>query len=462
MKQLRKRNRTAGHQLFRPLCASSTLHLLLVLLLSIPPNFDAVSDGNTRLDLFWFVSAPPPPAAGTALPPASKQQAGDDLQESGAVPQPRDDLDPLPAPVQVQVETAAQKAIVVATVMPALFKKPSPAAAHVPVTEKWKGAAAAGPVVRQTVQAIVSEGHSAAALVALDRPAIEQATSPLPKRVQPAPVQEEVVAVDKKGELPFPEKPAAKRLTDQANPPSAAALPAVAMPAAAGTRAEMVQPKPAVAQPKPTVNRAVADPGKAPAAKVGAAAEQSPRQSVSPATATRPTGAPAVSAKVREASAVPIPSLHGDLKMIITGDSDVKLSVVFREYPKTRRKKAQSRAEAHRRQRVTPVVAKTGKERKEAVIETAQEGIYTFSAEAENGEPVAASFTLKVFENGPHPKVAVIGARTVAGKTVVTRVLMPEGILWDDDAAFTGIVEDAESTTKFNARTGLAWKEYND
>ena len=39
---------------------------------------------------------------------------------------------------------------------------------------------------------------------------------------------------------------------------------------------------------------------------------------------------------------------------------------------------------------------------------------------------------------------------------------MPEAILWDDDASFTGSLEDSESTTKFNAQTGLYWKEYDN
>ena len=37
-----------------------------------------------------------------------------------------------------------------------------------------------------------------------------------------------------------------------------------------------------------------------------------------------------------------------------------------------------------------------------------------------------------------------------------------EAILWDDESAFSGSMPDSNSVTKFNAATGLAWKEYAD
>jgi len=39
---------------------------------------------------------------------------------------------------------------------------------------------------------------------------------------------------------------------------------------------------------------------------------------------------------------------------------------------------------------------------------------------------------------------------------------MPDAILWDDESAFSGSMEDSNSVTKFNSETGLVWKEYND
>jgi len=161
-------------------------------------------------------------------------------------------------------------------------------------------------------------------------------------------------------------------------------------------------------------------------------------------------------------SGMVIPSLHGDLKMLVRTQSGVRLSVTFREYPKARREKTPSRAEAKRERSVVPLFARRKDQTREAVIETAGEGIYIFSAEAEHGAPATATFTLKIYEAGAREKTARIGRRSVSGKKVIAKVLMPEGILWDDDTAFTGSIEDSDSTTKFNSETGLYWKEYND
>lgn len=174
------------------------------------------------------------------------------------------------------------------------------------------------------------------------------------------------------------------------------------------------------------------------------------------------TVAPKASEQSSEPKGLIIPSLYGDLKMVFSGRTDLQVSVFFREYPKNRRNRVQTRAEAKRGKRMLPVVAQTRHDTAEAVIETAQEGIYTFSAESQQGDTVKATFTLKLFEGSTREKIAVIGSRLVAGKTVLVKVLMPEGILWDDNTAFTGSLEDSNSTTKFNAHSELYWKEYKD
>ncbi|HJV35008.1 MAG TPA: hypothetical protein VJ604_08065 [Geomonas sp.] len=175
----------------------------------------------------------------------------------------------------------------------------------------------------------------------------------------------------------------------------------------------------------------------------------------------RTTAPPVSSAPYPEARGTSLPSLHGDLKLVMVGAGNVKLSVSFREYPKARRNKAQSRGEARRQEKVVPLIAQTGEGKREAVIETAREGIYLFMVEAENGEPASATFTVTFFEKGSRGRTATLGTRTVNERSVLTRILMPDAIVWEDDSAFTAIVRDAESTTKFNTRTGMQWKEYN-
>ena len=140
----------------------------------------------------------------------------------------------------------------------------------------------------------------------------------------------------------------------------------------------------------------------------------------------------------------------------------MKLTVLFREYPKSRRNRALTRTEARREQKISPVVVKTPEQTKEAVIETAREGIYIFTAEAEGGQSTEATFTLKVFELSTKGKTKPLGTKTISGKAVLARILMPDAILWEDESAFSGSMEDSESITKFNSESGLTWKEYRE
>jgi uncharacterized protein YfaP (DUF2135 family) len=43
--------------------------------------------------------------------------------------------------------------------------------------------------------------------------------------------------------------------------------------------------------------------------------------------------------------------------------------------------------------------------------------------------------------------------------TVIGRLLMPEGIFWDEEEWFTGTIENGDSVTKYNSPEGLTWKE---
>jgi hypothetical protein len=166
--------------------------------------------------------------------------------------------------------------------------------------------------------------------------------------------------------------------------------------------------------------------------------------------------------KPQQTRGLVLAALHGDLKLVMTGDTGIKVTVKFRDYPKSRRNRVLTRFEVRREQTVTPLLAAPREDTREAVIQTAREGIYLFSAEPAGSRSVRATFTLKVFESGARERTAPLGNRSLSGPTVLVKILMPEAILWDDESAFTGSMEDSESETKFNATTGLYWKEFRD
>jgi len=187
-----------------------------------------------------------------------------------------------------------------------------------------------------------------------------------------------------------------------------------------------------------------------------------------PKTAARPpTVEKAAPAEEKQAPPPPPPPqlvLHppvaGDLKLVITGDIDLKVEVFFKAFPKTRRSKPFTRREAENRRNIIPKLVRTRENVHEAVVEVTEEGIYSIMVRCNNGKPGTAGLTLKIRESRPGAKSKDLGSRKIDDLVEVAKILMPEGVLWNDDSYFTGDMEDADSITKFNSGTELMWREY--
>lgn len=169
----------------------------------------------------------------------------------------------------------------------------------------------------------------------------------------------------------------------------------------------------------------------------------------------------AKNAKPAQPKGIPVPVVNGDMKLAITGDSRISLEVRFRPFPKSRRSRPLTRAESRKESQIVPIMVNKGDNIREAVIEQGREGIYTFIVSFEkpgqNG-----SFVLTLHDKTSRKSVKKLGKKPVGERAVLTKVLMPEGILWEDEAAFSGSMEDSEGVTKFNSETGLLWKEYGN
>ncbi len=152
--------------------------------------------------------------------------------------------------------------------------------------------------------------------------------------------------------------------------------------------------------------------------------------------------------------------MTGDLKLVITGDVDIHVEAFFTPFPKSRRSRAFTRWEAEKRRSVIPIMVRTKENVHEAVLETTEEGIYSIVVRPNNGKQGVAELVLKIRESRPGATTKNLGSRKISGTIEVAKVLMPEGILWNDDSYFTGDMEDADSITKFNSETGLMWREF--
>jgi hypothetical protein len=483
------------------LCASLFFHALLVLVLSTTSSFDPTLGRSTRFDIFWVS-----PSVAAPISPASLDQPRQEIPQRRSADvaelRPETGMDlPAAAPAShadpeqdgaettpAQKVTAEEPQKVAAKESPAEMAMAIPAPITLPVVRPASVPAAKAPPVLGAVRSPTAKKRTAAPAVAKPAAApaaAKPAAAPAAARPAAAPAAAKPAAAPaaaRPATTPAAAQPAAEShpAEQQQLPPMTEAVllsEASMITAAATAKNSTVSSAEKRNSPAGTTKTRSATTGStqtrgAAAGNIqtrgGAAA--TPSSTMSPT--VTPTAGPAPAAKVNhqaassekppESRGIVIASLHGDLKMVISGDSRIKLLVTFREFPKARRNRVQTRAEAQREQRIVPVFVRTQQETREAVIETAREGIYLFSAESEQREPAQATFTLKLFETGSREKVTQIGTRNISGKVVLAKILMPEGILWDDESAFTGSLEDSNSTTKFNAQTGLYWREYND
>ena len=196
--------------------------------------------------------------------------------------------------------------------------------------------------------------------------------------------------------------------------------------------------------------------------------EQSIRGQVAAAIENQVPPAPGISAKHTRQSAVQqpqkglvLPLLKGDLKLVVTGIALPKTTITFKEFALSRRNRPFSRTEARRKIKIVPLTANTQENTCEIVIGRVNPGVYTITVEPLD-RPTDVIFLLKLYEGTSRMMVKNLGRHTLARKVVLLKILMPEGILWDDNAAFTGNMEDSDGVTKFNSETGLMWKEYAD
>jgi hypothetical protein len=451
------------------LCASLVFHALMVVVIaSSSANYPATGP-ETHLDVIWAAPSPLPPDATKDQTPDS-QPNPTEAPNAAAFRQdaiaPADQAQPNGQLLDKEEIVMAAATFTPPHGVPREAEKPATPIRHPKRNNPTSRLSALQlpPVPRASASA-PRERTAASTEPNRDRPGQEETKLLTEFQENPKPVPPE--NVERKA-FPAPDLPREIRTAaapeHKAEHKAEPARLAAQQPALDQQRAETIAVRITLAR-----LQEIRQPGPKPAipAPAGSAATSGGKPGDKPAAAKRePAGGAPAEQQIKAAEKKPparglvIAAPRGDLKLVITGDSGVRLAVTFRDYPKSRRSKVLTRSEARRVQQIAPVVTATREDTREAVINTAREGIYIFSVAAEGGNPAKATFTLKVFEAGAREKIAALGTRTLAGTAVLLKILMPEAILWDDDSAFSGSMEDSESETKFNAATGLYWKEY--
>ncbi len=122
-----------------------------------------------------------------------------------------------------------------------------------------------------------------------------------------------------------------------------------------------------------------------------------------------------------------------------------------------------------------PLKGKGGKERanefnmsggdnqKMLTVARGARGIYIIGIENASSIQESAEMRVCLFPRDPDKKRvrkwAMVGLRRGAAADKLVRILLPDGVFWDEDAWFSGALESTRDTVKFKMPDGIAWKE---
>lgn len=94
-----------------------------------------------------------------------------------------------------------------------------------------------------------------------------------------------------------------------------------------------------------------------------------------------------------------------------------------------------------------------------SVLRTA-EGAYTFIVKNEENAAYETDLAFLIFQGKKGERTKNFRAVRLSPQTSVRfKFLLPEAIFWDDEEYFSGKIENSETMTKFNEKTGIVWKE---
>jgi hypothetical protein len=93
------------------------------------------------------------------------------------------------------------------------------------------------------------------------------------------------------------------------------------------------------------------------------------------------------------------------------------------------------------------------------LLRKTQPGVYTFVMRY--GTAVATGAPILYLGGTGAPTTHLLGPLTLAGtgRAVLTKLLAPHGVLWNQDDWFSGKSESAETLTKFRLPEGITWTE---
>jgi len=142
--------------------------------------------------------------------------------------------------------------------------------------------------------------------------------------------------------------------------------------------------------------------------------------------------------------------------------SNITMHLLKNPHPKSGQKEKQNEVTLLQGKREAQAGDNSTVRRALSVLRT-DAGAYTFLVSNEENEPYETDLVFFIFQGKPGERTKKFAAVRLSPHTSVRfRFLLPEAIFWDDEDYFSGKIENSETMTKFNEKTGIVWKETKD
>jgi hypothetical protein len=148
-----------------------------------------------------------------------------------------------------------------------------------------------------------------------------------------------------------------------------------------------------------------------------------------------------------------------DRELRETDISNISMHLLRRPHPRSNQKEKQVEVTLLEGKKEAHSGDKSTVKRAFSVLRTA-EGAYTFIVKNEENAVYETDLAFLIFQGKQGERTKDFTAVRLSPHTSVRfKFLLPEAIFWDDEKYFSGKIENSETMTKFNEKTGIVWKE---
>jgi hypothetical protein len=156
------------------------------------------------------------------------------------------------------------------------------------------------------------------------------------------------------------------------------------------------------------------------------------------------------------------PEITAAKELMETDISNISMRLSKNVHPMANRKEKQTEVSLLEGKREAHSADTSAVKKAFSVLRTA-EGTYTFAIQNQENEAFAADLAFFIFPGKKGERTKKYAAVELSPHTTVRfKFILPEAIFWDDEEHFSGKIENSDTMTKFNQKTGFVWKETKD